>query len=128
MEYQNLMFLHLSTVIPCALIGAFLLLSPKGGTRHRSLGKVYMSLMMITAIITLFMSNRVGPSFLAHFGFIHLFSVLTICSVPAAFIAIRKGEVKRHRRIMWSLYIGAIMIAGGFTFVPGRYMYELILG
>jgi len=26
------------------------------------------------------------------------------------------------------LYIGALMIAGGFTFVPGRYMYEVFFG
>ena len=128
MDYQDLMFLHLGTVIPCAFIGAFLLLSPKGGTLHRGFGKVYMSLMMITAIITLFMANTVGPSLLGHFGFIHLFSVLTISSVPAALFAIRKGQVKRHQRIMWSLYIGAILIAGGFTFVPGRYLYELTFG
>ncbi|MEP4485565.1 DUF2306 domain-containing protein [Marinobacter alexandrii] len=122
------MFLHLGTVIPCALIGAFLLARPKGSALHRGLGKVYMSLMMITAIITLFMTNQVGPSFLGHFGFIHLFSILTISSVPGALIAIRNGQIKRHQRIMWSLYIGAILIAGGFTFVPGRYLHGVIFG
>jgi uncharacterized membrane protein len=128
MGYQGLMYLHLGTVLPCAFLGAFLLVSPKGGTLHRGTGKLYMSLMMITAVITLFLSNQVGPSFLGHFGYIHLFSLLTIVSVPAALIAIRKGQVKRHQRIMWSLYIGAILIAGGFTFVPGRYMHELVFG
>ncbi|QFU75102.1 DUF2306 domain-containing protein [Halioglobus maricola] len=128
MHYENLMFFHLGTVIPCFFIGAFLLLRPKGGMVHRSLGKIYMSLMMITATTTLFMANKVGPTFLGHFGYIHLFSFLTIWSVPTALFAIRQGNVKRHQRIMWSLYIGAILIAGGFTFVPGRYMYGLIFG
>ncbi len=128
MAYENLMFVHLGTVIPCALLGAFLLASPKGGKLHRGFGKIYMSLMMVTALITLFMSNTVGPSFLGHFGYIHFFSFLTLGSVPAAYVAIRKGNVRRHQRIMWSLYIGAIGIAGGFTFVPGRYLHGLLFG
>lgn len=128
MDYKDLMYFHMATVIPCVFLGAFLLARPKGGTAHRNIGKVYMSLMMITAIITLFMPNKVGPTFFGHLGYIHLFSFLTIYSVPTALLAIRKGQVKRHQQKMWGLYIGAILIAGGFTFFPGRYMHQLFFG
>ena len=125
MNYDQLMYFHLLTIVPCVFIGAYLLIVSKGTKGHRLLGKIYMSLMMITAVTTLFMPAQVGPQFLSHFGYLHLFSILTIYSVPTALIAIRKGQVNKHKWKMVLLYFGAIVIAGGFTFVPGRYMYEL---
>ena len=84
--------------------------------------------MLITAVITLFMPALIGPQFLGHFGWIHLFSFLTLWTVPTAYTAIRKGNVRAHKRKMVLLYIGAILIAGGFTFAPGRYLNELFFG
>ncbi|MDX6747448.1 DUF2306 domain-containing protein [Polaribacter sp. PL03] len=125
MEYKYLMYAHLITVVPCVFIGAYLLSVKKGTPFHRSLGKIYMLLMMITAIITLFMPAYVGPQFLNHFGCIHLFSFLTLYSIPTAIIAIRKKQIKKHKLKMIFLYVGAIVIAGGFTFTPGRYLHTL---
>ncbi len=126
--YDTLMYFHLLTVVPCVFIGAYLLLAKKGGKIHRGFGKVYMILMVITAIISLFMEARVGPTFLNHFGYIHLFCILVLWTVPTALTAIKKGNVKAHQRKMVLLYLGAIIIAGGFTFAPGRYLHELFLG
>jgi len=118
MSYDQLLQVHLWSVVPCFFIGAYLLLVQKGTKNHRNLGKVYMVLMLFTAAVTLFMEAQVGPQFLGHFGWIHLFSFLTIYSVPTAYLAIRKGQVKRHKTKMILLYFGAIIIAGGFTFTP----------
>ncbi|AZQ45240.1 DUF2306 domain-containing protein [Nonlabens ponticola] len=122
------MYSHLATVIPCVFLGAYLLAFSKGTTTHRMLGKIYMSLMFITALITIFMPAMVGPTLFNHFGWIHLFTLLTLWTVPTALIAVRKGNIKAHKRKMVLLYIGALLIAGGFTFVPGRYMHELVFG
>ena len=123
--FEQLMFAHLFTVVPCFIIGTVLLLIRKGTSLHKFLGKIYMPLMLITAIITLFMPAQVGPQILFHFGWIHSFSFLTIYTVPTAYIAIKKGNVKAHKRKMILLYFGAIIIAGGFTLAPGRYLHEL---
>ncbi|WP_405565409.1 DUF2306 domain-containing protein [Polaribacter sp. Asnod6-C07] len=128
MDYKYLMYAHLSTVVPCFFIGAYLLSVKKGTPFHKSLGKIYMALMMITAIITLFMPAYVGPQFLNHFGYIHLFSFLTLYSVPTAIIAVKKGQIKKHKFKMIFLYLGAIIIAGGFTFTPGRYLHTFFFG
>lgn len=125
MYFNYLMFAHLITVLPCVLIGALLLLIKKGTKLHKNMGKLYMILMLITAFITLFMKAQVGPKFLNHFGWIHLFSVLTFYSIPTAFFAARKGDIKTHKRKMILLYFGAIIIAGAFTFYPGRYLHSL---
>ncbi len=128
MEYNTLMNLHLVTVVPCFLIGTLLLLIKKGTIVHRGFGRVYMVLMLFTAVVTLFMPADIGPQFLNHFGWIHSFSFLTIWTVPTAYLAIKKGNVKAHKRKMILLYFGAIVIAGGFTFVPGRYLHEVFFG
>ncbi len=128
MGYEELMFLHLATVMPSFFIGTALLIMKKGTPIHKKVGKVYMVLMLITAFITLFMPAQVGPRFINHFGWIHSFSFLTIYTVPTAYIAAKNGNIKSHKRAMISLYFGAIIIAGGFTFFPGRYLHSIFFG
>lgn len=127
MTYLQLAYFHLATVVPAFFLGAYLLANQKGTPIHQLLGKIYMLLMLLTAVITLFMSAEVGPSLLNHFGFIHLFSLLVLYSVPAAYFAARNGHIKSHKAHMLGVYIGGILIAGGFTFAPGRLLHSCIL-
>jgi uncharacterized membrane protein len=130
MTYTQLAYLHLATVVPAFAIGAFQLFMfrRKGTPSHKLLGKIYMVLMLATGLITLAMPAEVGPRFLGHFGFIHAFSFLTIYSVPAAYIAARRGNIKVHRANMLGLYLGGILIAGSFAFSPGRMLHEWLFG
>lgn len=123
MSYLLLAYIHLATVVPAFVLGTFLLLRRKATATHRALGKAYMLLMLLTAITSLFMSAQVGPSLLNHFGFIHLFSLLVLCLVPAAFLAARNHKVKAHRNHMIGLYVGGILIAGAFALSPGRLLH-----
>ncbi|MGY0627700.1 MAG: DUF2306 domain-containing protein [Paraglaciecola chathamensis] len=123
MSYLQLAYIHLGTVFPAFLIGTYLLINRKGTPKHRLLGKVYMALMLIPALTTLFMSAEVGPVVFGHFGFIHLFSLLVLYSVPTALIAARNGNIKKHRASMVGLYIGGLLIAGSFTLMPGRMLH-----
>ena len=128
MGYYTLMYLHLATVVPAFVIGTFMLLMKKGTPLHKQFGRLYMGLMLFTAIVTLFMSAQVGPTILGHFGYIHLFSALTLYTVPTAYIAVKKGDIKSHQRKMILLYVGGMLIAGGFTFFPGRYLHQVFFG
>jgi uncharacterized membrane protein len=123
MSYLQLAYFHLGTIIPAFLIGSYLLINRKGTSWHKLLGKIYMGLMLVTAMITLFMSAKVGPTLLGHFGFIHIFSLSVFYTVPAAFVAVRNGNIKAHRGNMLGLYIGGLLIAGSFAFMPGRLLY-----
>lgn len=122
------MYLHLITVVPCVFLGTILILIQKGTAIHKSMGRIYMVLMLITAFITLFMPAQVGPQFVGHFGWVHSFSFLTLYTVPTAYVAIRKGNMRSHQRKMILLYVGAILIAGGFTLAPGRYLHGVFFG
>jgi uncharacterized membrane protein len=128
MTYTELAYLHLATVVPAFAIGTFQLLRRKGTPIHKFLGKVYMVLMLATALITLTMPAEVGPRFLNHFGFIHTFSFLTLYSIPTAYIAARRGNIKAHRGAMLGLYLGGILIAGAFAFTPGRMLHTWLFG
>jgi len=122
------MYLHLWTIVPCVFIGGLLLIIKKGTLIHKRLGRIYMVLMLFTAIVTLFMLAVIGTTLFNHFGWIHLFSILTLWTVPTAYLAIKKGDVNAHRRKMILLYFGAILIAGAFTFSPGRYLHGVFFG
>ena len=124
MTYTQLAYLHLATVVPAFFLGGLQFLKRKGTATHRSLGKVYMACMLATGFITLAMPARVGPQLLSHFGVIHIFSLMALISVPTAYFAARRGEIKIHRASMISLYIGGILIAGAFAFSPGRMLHE----
>ena len=128
MTYTQLAYLHLATVLPAFAIGAFQLLRRKGTPSHKLLGKIYMVLMLATALITLAMPAEVGPRFLGHFGFIHAFSLLALFSVPMAYFAARRGNIKAHRGAMLGLYLGGILIAGAFAFSPGRMLHTWLFG
>ena len=124
MTYTQLAYLHLSTISPAFLLGTFLLTNRKGTPRHGLYGKVYMLLMLFTAITTLFMSAEVGPTIFNHFGLIHIFSFWVLYSVPSAYIAIRNHDIKKHRSYMIGLYVGGILIAGLFALSPGRLIHS----
>jgi uncharacterized membrane protein len=124
--YEFLSFVHLSTIGPAFIIATYMMLIKKGTAQHKFLGRIYMVLMLFTAMVTLFMSAQVGPTLFDHFGFIHLLSVLVLYSVPSAYFAIKAGDVKKHKLNMIGLYIGGMVVAGGFTLVPGRFLGDLI--
>lgn len=119
-SYLPLAYAHLSTILPAFVIGTYMMIRRKGTPLHRLLGKIYMVLMLVTAIITLFMPAVVGPKLLNHFGFIHLFSFLVLYSVPNAYLAAGRHDIKTHKGSMIGLYVGGLLIAGAFTFMPGR--------
>jgi uncharacterized membrane protein len=63
---------------------------------------------------------------LGHFGFIHMFSLLTLHGVPTAYLAARRGDIKTHKKVMIGLYVGGILIAGALAFEPGRLLGNLL--
>ncbi len=122
-----IVFLHLLVVLPCFFLGTYILFAKKGSTFHLLGGKVYMVLMFFTGGLTLFIPAEVGARLLNHFGFLHLLSLVTLWAVPRAWFAIKRGNVKTHKRAMILLYVGGILLAGGFAILAkGRYLNTLL--
>lgn len=114
--------LHLATVIPALPLGAWVLWSQKGDARHKMMGRVWAVLMLITAITSFWLreiSGGLSP--------IHIFSVMTLFSIPRGIWLARQGRIAAHKRAMVSPYIG-LFVAGLFAFVPGRLLGTLAFG
>lgn len=126
--YLQLAYLHLATVLPAFILGTWLMAARKGTPWHRRLGRAYLLLMLVTALVSLGMPARVGPRLIGHFGVIHLLSVLTLVTVPAAWLAARAHRVAAHRLAMVSLYLGGLIVAGGFALSPGRLLHTWLFG
>ncbi len=115
---------HLLTVIPAIPLGTYVILSRKGGTRHKLLGKIWLSLMFVTAIATLFIRNVND----GQFSWIHLFTLLTFIAVPQAILSARRGNIEAHKKHLRNFFLGALVIAGLTAFAPGRTMWQWAFG
>lgn len=121
-SHNVLLYVHLATVIPAIPLGAYVLTGVKGTARHRLLGRIWAILMLVTAVAAFLIS---GLSL--RFNPIQLFSVLVVYAVVRAVTQARNGQIERHRKTMLLLYTG-MLIAGAFTFAPGRLFGSWLLG
>lgn len=116
--------IHLSAVMPAIPLGAWLMLAPKGTPRHKQLGKVWLALMLTTALSAVFIRQMNG----GNFSLIHLFVPLTLHGAWKAYTTARRGDIAAHKRGLVSFYIGALVVPGIFAFMPGRLMGVWLLG
>ncbi len=112
--------IHMTAAFSALALGIVMLVRRKGTFSHKFLGRTWAALMLTIAISSLWV-----PSFL-HFTWIHLFTLLTLVSLPWAIYKIRSGDVKGHARTMKGLFLGGLVIAGIFTLVPGRLLGNLL--
>jgi uncharacterized membrane protein len=121
--------LHVATVVPAFLIGTWqIFFSAKGSPLHRMMGYAYLVLMTVTSISSLFIKTIMPHGPLFGFSPIHLLVPVTLAGVVGALYYARRGDIARHKRAMISTYVGAILIAGTFTFMPGRIMHAIFFG
>lgn len=118
---------HLSTVIPAVLLGPVVLLRKKGDALHRLLGRTWAVLMLVTAIASAFIHAPGGGILGTGYSPIHFFTLWTLICIPLAVWLARKGHIEEHRRMMGGLYVG-LLVAGAFSFIPGRFMGSLVFG
>ena len=120
---------HVATVVPAAILGTWqIFFSRKGAPLHRAIGYVYLALMSVTALSTLWIHRIMPDKPFWGFSPIHLLSVFTLVMLPLAVWRARWHQVEHHRRAMMSLFLGALVIAGAFTLLPGRIMHEVVFG
>lgn len=116
---------HVFAAIAAFGLGAWVLFSRKGTARHKLFGKVWVALMVIVALTSLFIWQI---RMMGLFSPIHILSVLTFTGLYGAIQAARRGDIAKHRSGMQQLYLGALIIAGFFTFMPGRIMSRVLFG
>jgi uncharacterized membrane protein len=124
-QRHPLIFFHLVTAVLALLLGAAMLARRKGTRSHKSLGWVWVVLMGSTTLASAFIRDYGMPN-LAGITPIHAFTVITAVNLPRGVWYIRRGDVAAHRRCMTNLYVGACLLAGVFTLLPGRFLGHLL--
>jgi uncharacterized membrane protein len=125
LEAAPVIQIHAFAAMAAFALGIVQLTAPKGTLPHRTLGWIWVVLMAVIAASSFFIHGikLVGP-----FSPIHLLSIFTLVMLPLAVLYAKRHNVKKHRGTMIAIFVGALVIAGAFTFVPGRIMHAVAFG
>lgn len=115
--------IHVAAVLPAALIGPYMFWARKGTPIHRFVGKIWLGLMALAALSSFFIHSI---NLFLGFSPIHLLSVYVLYGSWRAIRAARMHRIREHRLNVIGLYVGGIVIAGGFTLLPGRIMHDVL--
>lgn len=114
--------IHAAAAVLAFLLGGIVLFRRKGDRLHRMGGRIWVGLMLVVCLSSFFIHTiRLwGP-----WSPIHLLSVGTLVSLAWGVGLARVRRIMEHKRTMQSTYAGALVLAGFFTFMPGRIMFEV---
>jgi uncharacterized membrane protein len=117
--------LHAFVAMTAFVLGIVQLSAPKGTLPHRTVGWIWVTLMAMVSLSSFWIHQlRLwGP-----WSPIHLLSIVTLVTLPLAVWAAHRHAVDHHRRAMTGIFLGALVVAGLFTLVPGRIMHAVVLG
>ena len=131
MQMSPLIAIHTSAALAAIVLGPFALWARKGRRQrprlHRAFGYAWVTLMLAAAVSALFIRDFSLPN-IAGYTPIHLLVPTTLFALFGAFWHLAHGNIDGHRKAMQYLYLGACVLAGGFTLLPGRYLGNLVLG
>lgn len=116
--------LHVAAALTALLLGTVQLIGVKGTTAHRIIGWTWV-IAMATVAISSFFIRVLNPGSLS---LIHLISGWTLIALPMGIWRVRTGDIRAHGRTMAALFVGGLIIAGAFTFLPGRLMWAIFFG
>lgn len=116
---------HTLAALAALVLGAMQLARPKGTAMHRSLGVIWVLLMLVVAASSFWIHTMqvIGP-----FSPIHILSVIVLISAPLGLYYAQTGQITAHCRTMQQLFAIALIGAGLFTLWPGRIMHQVIFG
>lgn len=115
---------HIGTVAIALVLTPVMLLRKRGDKWHRQLGWLWVTSMLVTAIISLDIRliNR------GSFSIIHLLSASTLIQCAIILWSARSHNVARHRGAVRGMVLGALLIAGFFTFPFDRLLGQWLFG
>ena len=129
MQPSPIIAIHICFAVSAVLLGPIALWARLGRMvhprLHRAMGYAWVTCMVGAACSSLFIHSY---SFINIAGFspIHLLVIATFITLYFSFKFLAQGKIKGHRLCMQWLYFGACLVAGAFTFMPGRFMGQWV--
>jgi uncharacterized membrane protein len=124
MSFLDLPFalqLHLVPAVLAIVLGPLALYRRRRDVWHKTAGYVWVASMAVVAGGSFWLEAAVLPIAFG-FGPIHILSVVVLVGLWRGVSAARAGRVARHQAQMRALYWQALMVAGLFTLLPGRFL------
>jgi uncharacterized membrane protein len=115
---------HIGTIVVALALTPLMLLRRRGDTMHRRLGWLWTAAMLLTALLSFGVRGINGTGL----SLIHLLSAWTLVQVILLVWYARRHQVARHRGAVRGMVMGALLVAGFFTFPFGRLMGRWLFG
>jgi len=126
-----LIFTHIVFALTAVPVGVYIFLTKKGTARHKLAGRFWVALLIIVSLSAIPIQT-INPG---QYSLIHLLIPYTISSLIYSIWSIRKFKKTRlykyryaHMYSMIGVYVGALLIAGAFTLLPGRFLHGVLFG
>lgn len=125
-----IIFFHAVSASVAVALGIFIFLNKKGTSKHILSGRIWVFLLAIVSISAIYI-QQINPD---QYSPIHLLIPFTLVSLIYSIWNIRqfkKNQIKyirNHKYSMIGVYVGALVIAGLFTLMPGRIIHGLLFG
>ena len=128
---MKIIYVHAALALLAIPLGLYIFITKKGTKNHKMLGRTWVTVLMIVSLTAIFIQT-INPG---QYSLIHLLIPYTIGSLIYSIWNIRKFKKTKiesykikHMHSMIGVYIGALLIAGAFTLMPGRFFHEIIFG
>ena len=134
---MTIIYVHAFFALAAVPVGLYIFLKKKGTKQHRFIGRVWVSFLLIVSFTAIFITTPVTDAMFnpRAYSWIHLLIPWTIGSLIYSIYSIRKFKKTKlekhknaHKNFMIGTYIGALLLAGAFTLMPGRMFHEIIFG
>ena len=115
---------HIFTIMLALALTPVMLLRRRGDRLHRRLGWLWAGSLALTALL----SFGIRGLNQGQLSLIHILSAWTLIQVPLIVLAARRHDHAKHRSAVRGMVIGALLIAGFFTFPFDRLMGRWLFG
>ena len=128
---MQIIYAHATLALLAVPLGLYIFLTRKGRKQHRMLGRIWVTFLIVVSLIAIFL-QEINPG---QYSLIHLLIPWTIGSLIYSIWNIKKfkkTKIERykfaHMYSMIGVYFGALLIAGAFALMPGRFFHAILFG
>ena len=126
---MTIIYIHAFFALMAVPLGLYIFLTKKGTAKHKFFGRIWVAWLFTISVTAVFI-QEITPG---EYSFIHLLIPLTTGSLIYSIWSIRKFKKTAlqkykyiHMSSMIGVYVGALILAGAFTLMPGRLFYEIL--
>ena len=119
--------IHLLFALTAFALGGIQLATTKGTRTHRMRGYIWVAAMVVISLTSFWIKDIMPNGMFGGYSPIHILSLFVLVQLARGIYFAKTGNIKMHRRCMLFTYISGLLLAGVFTFMPGRLLFKVVL-